>query len=235
MNHKVLYIEDEPFLGKIVKETLGNQGFDVVWESDGAKVMGKLTSHIFDICVLDIMLPNLDGYTLCRQIRKLYPALPVIFLTAKVETSDLVKGFDAGGNDYMRKPFSIEELIIRIKYQIQLNGTGKDKQRQKLLPDEIKLGRYRIFPKRFEMEAPSGMIRLSNRDMEVLGMLASNCNRVTDRKELLLNVWGDDSYFNSRNLDVYMRKLRKYFREDSSIEILTLKSKGYLFRVPEKD
>lgn len=228
MKIKIMYIEDEPALGKIVKETLEKKGFEVHWETDGAKVMGRLYSYIPDIFVLDIMLPNIDGYSLCRNIKKLHPAIPVIFLTAKVETADLVKGFEAGGTDYIRKPFSIEELIVRINNQMQMKGNFVRKEE---LAEEIPLGRYQFYPKRFELHSPSKIIKLSNRDMEVLSLLAANLNRITERRMLLLSVWGDDSFFNSRNLDVYIRKLRSYFQEDESIEIQTLKGKGYLFLV----
>lgn len=233
MKHKIYYIEDEPYLGKIVTETLSKEGYEVTWETDGAKVLSRLSNWSPDICVLDIMLPNLDGYTLCREIRKLLPALPVIFLTAKVETADLVKGFEAGGNDYMRKPFSIEELIVRVEYHVKHTAVHADENAGALLPEEMKIGAYRLSRNSFDLHSPSESFRLSYRDMEVLGMLLSNPNRITDRKELLLKVWGDDSYFNSRTLDVYIRKLRKYFREDVRIEIVTLKGKGYLFRMPE--
>jgi len=227
MKTKILYIEDELFLGKIVKETLENQDFDVLWETDGAHVMNRFNQFSPDICVVDIMLPNIDGYSLCRQIRGLYPTLPVIFLTARVETADLVKGFEAGGNDYIRKPFSVEELIVRIKNQLNLthaNGSpvsGKD--------HEISLGAYTFFPGRYELHGPAGITRLSQRDQQVLSLLCANINRVTDRRELLLSVWGDDSFFNSRNLDVYIRKLRTHLSGDPSIEIQTIKGKGYLF------
>ncbi|MFA5817483.1 MAG: response regulator transcription factor [Bacteroidales bacterium] len=227
MNTKILYVEDELFLGRIVKETLEDQGFEVIWETDGARVMNRFNSYSPDICVVDIMLPNIDGYSLCRQIRGLYQHLPIIFLTAKVETADLVKGFEAGGTDYIRKPFSIEELIVRIKNQLNLkNSNGY----QPVTSDnEIKMGAYTFYPGRYELHSPSGIHKISQRDMQILSMLCSNRNRVTDRKELLLSVWGDDSFFNSRNLDVYIRKLRTYLSEDPSIEIQTIKGKGYLF------
>jgi len=229
MSTKVLYVEDELFLGKIVRETLEDQGFIVTWETDGARVMNRFNNFSPDICVVDIMLPNIDGYTLCRQIRGLYPTLPIIFLTAKAETADLVRGFEAGGTDYIRKPFSIEELIIRIKNQLNLMNVNGS---QPVTSDhEITLGSYRFYPGRYELHAPSGIIKISQRDMQVLSMLCANRNRVTDRKELLLSVWGDDSFFNSRNLDVYIRKIRTYLAEDPGIEIQTIKGKGYLFIV----
>jgi len=230
VKRKVFYIEDEPFLGKIVKDTLENQDFEVLWETDGGKVMQHFESYTPDICVLDIMLPNIDGYSLCRQIRSIFPNMPVIFLTAKVETTDLINGFESGGTDYIRKPFSIEELIVRINNQLQIvsgtspNTTDSDR--------EIILGKYTFFPGRYELKSVTKTIKLSQRDMQVLNILASNKNQVVNRKDILISIWGDDSFFNSRTLDVYIRKLRDYLKEDTSIEIVTLKGKGYLFTVP---
>jgi DNA-binding response OmpR family regulator len=231
MKIKLLYIEDEKHLGKIVKETLESQDYEVVWETDGAQVMKHFQTFDPQICVLDIMLPHEDGYELCHQIKVLKPSLPVIFLTAKTETADLVRGFEAGGTDYIRKPFSIEELMVRI--QNQLNLKPIQDLHSDALRAEIKLGSYTYFPQRYELSSPEGTITLSQRESEILSLLAVSVNRVIDRKQILLSVWGDDSFFNSRNLDVYIRKLRDYFKHDSGIRIQTLKGKGYLFLVGE--
>jgi len=229
MKLKVYYIEDEQFLGKIVFETLEKQGFDVKWETDGARVISGFKAFSPDIIVMDIMLPNIDGYTLCRQIRALYPRIPIIFLTAKVETADLVKGFEAGGTDYMRKPFSIQELIVRINNQMEIMSGLKTPS----IPqsEEIKLGKYTFKPGSYELLSPSGKINLSQREMEIMQILVANINQISNRKDILMTVWGDDSFFNSRNLDVYIRKIRGYFSEDPGVQIQTLKAKGYLFLV----
>jgi DNA-binding response OmpR family regulator len=231
MKTKILYIEDEPYLGKIVKETLEIQGYQVVWETDGARVVQHLGSFDPDICVLDIMLPNVDGYELCRQIKALKPVLPVLFLTAKTETSDLVRGFEAGGTDYIRKPFSIEEVIVRIENQLALS---KNSGAPAIPPgQEIQLGKYTYRPSRYELHTPTGTLQLSQRESEILTQLAASVNRVIERKQLLMGVWGDDSFFNSRNLDVYIRKIREHFKQDPNIRIQTLKGKGYLFLINE--
>ena len=180
-----------------------------------------------DICVVDIMLPNVDGYTLCREIKAASPQTPVIFLTARSETADLVKGFEAGGTDYIKKPFSMEELIVRINNQLQLMAASS-----KLRPEtDRELGKYRLIARRYELVSPTTTHKLSSREMEVLQLLTSGINRVVERRELLLKIWGDDSFFNSRTLDVYIRKLRSLFAEDPNIELVTLKGKGYLFLV----
>ncbi|MBE9516912.1 MAG: response regulator transcription factor [Bacteroidetes bacterium] len=231
MKTKIFYIEDELYLGRIVKETLENQGYEVVWESDGARVMNHLGNYWPDICVLDIMLPHVDGYELCKQIKAVKPRLPVIFLTAKTETADLVRGFEAGGTDYIRKPFSMEEVMVRIENQLSLGqGTAPNSGS---LREEIPLGKYTYHPSRYELVSPEGSLQLSQRESEILSQLAASVNRVIERKQLLISVWGDDSFFNSRNLDVYIRKIREYFKHDPNIRIQTLKGKGYLFLAPQ--
>lgn len=224
--NRIFYVEDEPSLGKIVCDTLERQGYVVDWETDGAKVISAIGEKVPDVCVLDIMLPNIDGYSLCRTIRGLFPDLPVIFLTAKTGTSDLVLGFESGGTDYIRKPFSIEELIARIENQLRLlNGTIDNCQ----APDHLEIGSSVLSVTAYELRTPASVYSLSNRDMQILKMLYANRNGITSRKDLLMAVWGDDSYFNSRNLDVYIKKLRGYFSYDDTVRIITLKGSGYLF------
>lgn len=232
MKARILYIEDEAHLGKIVKETLEMLGYQVVWETDGGQVIQHLEAFDPELCLLDIMLPNVDGYELCKQIKAQKPGLPVIFLTAKTETADLVRGFEAGGTDYIRKPFSIEEVIVRIENQLALGGTHKP---GKTVGDTIRLGSYTYVPGRYELLHAEGNIRLSQRESQVLNQLSQSLNQITERRELLMAVWGDDSFFNSRTLDVYIRKLREYFRHDTAIRIQTLKGKGYLFLAPRED
>lgn len=226
---KIFYVEDEPALGRIVSDTLTKVGYDVFWESNGAKVLSYFENETPDVCILDIMLPNADGYSLCRTIRGLFPGLPVIFLTAKTETSNVVAGFEAGGTDYIRKPFSIEELIARIENQVSMR---KGRIIAGPLNESITIGKYLLDTSRYELKSEKGTIKLSNRDMQLLRFLYANKNSITPRKDLLLSVWGDDSYFNSRNLDVYIRKLRNFFAGDHNIQIITLKGSGYIFLVP---
>ena len=227
MKTRILYIEDEPFLGKIVSESLLAEGFEVQWETDGLKVIEALKEFKPDLCILDIMLPSMDGYSLCRSIREMNARLPVIFLTAKTETRDLVKGFEAGGTDYIRKPFSMEELTARIRNQMHLHGSMVENPTDP--PDEIPIGSFTLFPKKYELVKDGLTIKLSQRELQILTRLLSAPNGLTDRRELLLSVWGDDSFFNSRNLDVYIRKLRNHLEKDPKIRLQTIKSKGYLF------
>ncbi|MFZ5941124.1 MAG: response regulator transcription factor [Bacteroidota bacterium] len=224
--YKLFYVEDEPNLGKIVSETLEKQGFEVCWETDGSRVPGRFASFGPDLCVLDIMLPGIDGYTLCRQLHSRYPSVPVIFLTARTGTEDLVKGFEAGGSDYVKKPFSMEELIARIRNQLRLrNGFRPEPD---AIPEEIPLGKFLFRPGLYELVSPTTTHRLSEKEMQILSLLLQHRNRLTDRRQMLLTVWGDDSYFNTRNLDVYIKKIRNILREDSRLEIQTIKGMGHL-------
>lgn len=231
MKTKVLYVEDEPFLGKIVKETLELRGFDVCWVEDGKQVLATCASYQPAIAVLDVMLPGIDGFTLGIELRKLYPRMPIIFLTAKAQTEDLVQGFASGGTDYLKKPFSVEELILRINNQLNLILNSRLNAPLQEKSDEIKIRGYKFLPGRYELQFGDSTVKLSHRESQVLGMLATHQNKTVDRKDLLMEVWGDDSFFNSRNLDVYIRKLREYLSEDPAIEIITLKGKGYHFVV----
>ncbi|MBN9484694.1 MAG: two-component system response regulator [Bacteroidetes bacterium 43-93] len=230
MSKKILYIEDEPFLAKIVKETLELKEYRVLHQTDGSGITDTVNSFEPDICILDVMLPNIDGYTLGSKIRSVYPRLPIIFLTAKTQTEDVVKGFSSGGTDYLKKPFSMEELIVRIENQLKLYGAPE----AATLPagDKIALGNITFYPNKFELVTPVANIKLSNRESQILGILCSNANQVVDRRKLLQLVWGDDSFFNSRNLDVYIRKLRDHLSAEPRIEIITLKGTGYHFSVP---
>lgn len=226
ISKKILYVEDEPNLGIIVSETLQQKGFDVLLVKDGALVMDNFKKFVPDICVLDVMLPNVDGFELGKQIRNLNKNMPIIFLTAKTQTHDVIEGFSAGGTDYIRKPFSIEELVARINNQFQLLNNQ--------LPNSsgtITIGKYIFNPQKLELQFLETIHQLSNREAEVITVFSRHLNQTIDRKKLLLEVWGDDSFFNSRNLDVYISKLREYFSGDAGIKIITLKGKGYQFVV----
>ncbi|MBX9891097.1 MAG: response regulator transcription factor [Chitinophagaceae bacterium] len=225
MSIKVLYVEDEVFLGKIVKETLESRGFEVVMETDGANVVRLFEDAQPDICILDVMLPNRNGFELAEDIRKLNEDMPIIFLTAKTQTEDVVRGFKLGGNDYIRKPFSMEELIVRIENALRV----KQATQINISGDSLAIGRYQFYLNRQVLAIGSQEKKLSYREAELLKYLWLHRNDVIDRRELLNHIWGNDSFFNSRNLDVYITKLRGYLKEDTAVEILTIKGVGYRF------
>jgi DNA-binding response OmpR family regulator len=222
---KVFYVEDELFLGKIVRESLESRGFEVIMESDGAKATPLFKKSQPDICVLDIMLPNKDGFTIADEIREIDEEVPIIFLTAKTQTEDVVKGFTLGGNDYIRKPFSMEELIVRIQNLLRNKSEGL----QKITGDKINIGKYNFQVNRQILNNGKKDKKLSYRESELLKLLYQNKDKIIDRKDILNLLWGNDSFFNSRNLDVYITKLRSYLKEDPSLEIITIKGIGYRF------
>jgi DNA-binding response OmpR family regulator len=225
MSIKILYAEDELFLGKIVKETLETRGFEVIMESDGADVVRTFEDEQPDICILDIMLPHRSGFELAEDIRKLNDDVPIIFLTAKTQTEDVVRGFKTGGNDYIRKPFSMEELIVRIENALRV----KKEEPLVVQGDSISLGKYQFHLNKQVLGSGSEERRLSYRESELLKYLFQNRDHVIDRRDLLNHIWGNDSFFNSRNLDVYITKIRSYLKEDPSLEIITIKGVGYRF------
>ncbi|MBC7827489.1 MAG: response regulator transcription factor [Chitinophagaceae bacterium] len=226
MSIKILYVEDELFLGKIVKESLQSRGFDVTMENDGGRVLTRFRQLKPDVCVLDVMLPNKDGFEIAQEIRTENNTIPIIFLTAKTQTEDLVKGFSLGGNDYIRKPFSMEELIVRIENAMRhksesIPGTGNT--------DEVTLGKFQFHIMKQTLVFDKQERRLSFREAELLRLLYENRNKIIERKDILNFLWGNDSFFNSRNLDVYITKLRSYLKEDGSLNLITIKGIGYRF------
>lgn len=225
---KVLYVEDEPFLGKIVKESLESRHFQVHMEANGSSALHAYRQFQPDICVLDVMLPGKDGFTIGQEIRQLDVQVPIIFLTAKNQTEDVLKGFSSGGNDYLKKPFSMEELIVRI-HNLMLLAQGR--QAPQTSEEGISMGKYTFFPHRYELCLGSHSRQLSHRETELLKIFSSHQNIPVQRKDILKQVWGDDSFFNSRNLDVYIKKLRDYLSGDKCVKIVTLKGVGYHFVV----
>lgn len=217
-------------MGKIVKESLESRNFEVHMLADGAQVLQAFRQFGPDICVLDVMLPHKDGFTLGREIRQEHPQVPIIFLTAKTQTQDLLKGFESGGNDYVKKPFSMEELIVRIHNLLQLTS-GAQAGPSPSGEEAIRLGKFTFWPLKYELHSGQEVRKLSHREAQLLHILARHQNRAVERKQILQEVWGDDSFFNSRNLDVYINKLRKYLRADPGLQIVTLKGVGYHFVV----
>jgi DNA-binding response OmpR family regulator len=175
--------------------------------------------------VLDVMLPNKDGFEIADEIRMINEDVPIIFLTAKTQTEDVVKGFSLGGNDYIRKPFSMEELIVRIQNVLR----NKTEAPKKLHAESVPVGKLSFHINRQTLSNGKEERKLSYRESELLKLLYENKDRIIDRKEILTLLWGNDSFFNSRNLDVYITKLRGYLKEDPALEIITIKGIGYRF------
>lgn len=220
---RVLYVEDEVFLARIVKESLESRGFSVYLETDGAKALTSFKKIQPDICVLDVMLPNKDGFELAEDIRHVSADVPILFLTAKTQTEDVVKGFHLGANDYIRKPFSMEELIVRIQHALRKTAV----QPELTLQETVQMGAIQFELNRQLLRTSEGERKLSFREAELLKLLVQQKGQIIARKDILNLLWGSDSFFNSRNLDVYVTKLRSYLQTDSSVEIITVKGVGY--------
>jgi DNA-binding response OmpR family regulator len=216
---KILYVEDEEVLAMLVRDHLVRNGFDVVWTAKGNEAEGLFAEVKPDLCILDIMLPGLNGYEIGQLIRQHDKSVPIIFLTAKSESKDVVEGFKSGGNDYLRKPFSLDELMVRVQNLLSLSG--------RTAPGIYHVGKLAFDPVRMSLQNGIASITLSHRENELLKMLISHIGVQVERKEILLQLWGDDHFFNSRNLDVYVTRLRKYLRMDPDVQLLTLKGVGY--------
>lgn len=221
-NAKILYLEDEVSLGKITRDMLVKSGFTVEWIEDGKKGLDAFNSNSYSICVVDIMMPGIDGYSFVKEIRKTNQNIPVIFLTARSLTEDVVKGFETGGNDYLKKPFSIEELIVRINSL--LNRAPKAVE---ALPTQFTIGKFTFDHAIMELSSSEGKIVLTNLENELLHRLILHKNSVLERQKVLIELWGDDTFFNARSMDVFITKLRKYFASDDSISIVNIRGIGY--------
>jgi len=225
---KILYVEDELAMARIVNDSLQSRGYEVILESNGNAAVQRFKEITPDVCVLDVMLPGKDGFDIADEIREMNTDVPIIFLTAKIAVSDVINGFNRGGNDYIRKPFSLEELIARIENVLRpkkdLNATTQS--------DEAVLGKYTFRKNRQVLSFADEHRKLSYRESELLKLLYENRDKVVERRDILNLLWGSDSFFNSRTLDVYITKLRNYLKQDSAIEIITVKGIGYRFVVP---
>ncbi|MCM0060185.1 MAG: response regulator transcription factor [Algoriphagus sp.] len=218
---RVLLAEDELALGSIVKESLESRGFEVILCGDGQAAWESYQQDKPDVLVLDVMLPKKDGFTLASEIRKIDQHIPIIFLTSKGQSEDVVKGFSLGGNDYVRKPFSMEELIVRIKAQL-------DKQRIRQSQSEwIALGNYQFHANRQVLRLGETETSLTARESQLLQILLQNANEITDRTLILKQIWGTDDFFTARSMDVFITKLRKKLQDDPGIQILNVRGYGF--------
>lgn len=221
-NGHLLLVEDEPFLAKVIEDSLKQKGYAVTYAADGKKGYNLFLNNNFNLLILDVMLPHTDGFTLAQQIRKINTVVPILFLTAKTETADLITGYKSGGNDYLKKPFSLDELFLRVDELLK-----RTQKQEPLHLSDIPIGRYHFSHHKQELLFDQEVIKLSNRESELLLLLYKNKNNLTDRKMALLSLWGDDSFFNTRTMDVFITKLRKHLKRDTRIEILNVRGMGY--------
>lgn len=224
MIYKILYAEDEPFLSRIVIDNLTNKGYEVILAADGKSALDLYISVKPDICIFDIMMPVKDGYELAEDIRKLGYHIPIIFLSAKSLDADVVKGFKSGGNDYMKKPFSMVELLVRIE---SLLTTFNNVQQQQGVPDPYDFCGCRLDTVNQQLQTPRKTFDLSYKESLLLEMLIRKKNNVLERQDALMHIWGDDSIYNANSMNVFMTHLRKMLKDVPGIQILGIRGIGY--------
>jgi len=222
-NIKILLAEDDENLGMLLREYLIAKGFKTELFVNGELALAGFKKNKYDICILDVMMPKMDGFTLAREIKKINSAMPFIFLTAKSLKEDVLEGFSIGADDYITKPFSMEELMFRIKAILRRVSTNNSTDTN----ETYQIGEYIFDSQKQLLEHGKKQLKLTTKESELLKLLCNNKNNVLERNFALKTIWQEDSYFNARSMDVYITKLRKYLKEDTSIQILNIHGKGY--------
>ena len=224
MNNRVLVVEDDKNLGKVLTDYLSSKNFLVELAEDGERGFELFINNSYDIVILDIMMPKKDGFSLAKDIRKINKDIPLIFLTAKSQRDSIVKAFNIGADDYLTKPFSIEELLLRMDAVLKRSVKVENKD----LDEEFILGSYTFLHNQNILKTNSGnKFKLTTKENELLKLFCENINSKVDRSLALMKIWGDDSYYNARSMDVYIAKLRKYLSQDKKIELKTIHGFGF--------
>lgn len=225
----IFLVEDDLSFGAVLKSYLEINDFEVDWVDDGKFALSQFYKSTYDICILDVMLPNVDGFTIGAEIKKSTPDIPVLFLTAKNLREDVLQGYKIGADDYITKPFDTEVLIYKIKAIIKRNGNGISEKE----PACYQIGLYTFDYKLRNVEKENAKQKLSPKEAELLKMLCENQNKLLPREAALKKIWGDDGYFTARSMDVYLTKLRKLFAEDESVEIRNIHGSGFMLQIKE--
>ena len=224
---RVLLAEDDENLGSLLQEYLHARNFEADWVMNGEKAFRLFEKNHYDLCILDIMMPVKDGFTLATEIHMVDSGMPIIFLTAKSMKEDILEGFSRGADDYITKPFSMEELIFRIDAILRrTKGTTESKNSVQ------NIGKFEFDPQKQTLSFKNQIHNLTTKETDLLKLLCNNKNRVLERNFALKAIWIDDNYFNARSMDVYITKLRKYLKEDSSVQIINVHGKGFKLIVP---
>jgi len=225
---KILLVEDDPNLGMLLQDYLQLKGkFDIVLCVDGEEGLRAFNKQTFDLCILDVMMPKKDGFALGKEIRKMNESVPIIFATAKAMMEDKASAYDLGGDDYITKPFRIEELLLRINALLKRASAAKETKVAEPVQSQFQIGSYTFDYTTQLIQHNGQQQKLSTKEAELLQLLCLKQNAVLTREEALLSIWHDDNYFNGRSMDVFLSKLRKYLREDPKVEILNVHGKGY--------
>ena len=219
--YKILLAEDDENLGMLLREYLVAKGYETDLMPDGEAAYESFMSKKYDVCIFDVMMPKKDGFTLAKEIRMVNTEIPIIFLTAKSMKEDIFQGFKIGADDYLTKPFSMEELLFRIEAILRRTKGILASQ------DVFQIGKYKFDTQKQQLIDGDSVVKLTTKESELLKLLCNNANRVLERNFALKTIWVDDNYFNARSMDVYITKLRKHLKDDSSVEILNVHGKGY--------
>lgn len=222
---RILLVEDDPNFGTILKDYLAINDYEVILAKNGMEGFEKFKKNNFDLCILDVMMPYKDGFTLAKEIREKSKDVPIVFLTAKTMKEDVLKGYKVGADDYLNKPFDSEVLLMKIKAIIQRKATETFSENKQF---EFKIGKFDLNSKlRFLKFEDGEAIKLSPKENELLRLLALHENDLMPRELALTKIWRDDNYFTSRSMDVYIAKLRKYLKPDPQVEILNIHGEGF--------
>ena len=226
---KILLCEDDENLGMLLREYLQAKGYNVTLAPDGEAGFQHFSNEKFDLCILDVMMPKKDGFTLAQDIRKVNAVIPIVFLTAKSLKEDVLEGFRIGADDYITKPFSMEEMLLRIEAIMRRISGKKSKN-----GTEYQLGSMIFDAQKQTLVTDNGTTKLTTKECELLALLVQNANSILERNYALKTIWVEDNYFNARSMDVYITKLRKLLKDDPEVEIINIHGKGYKLIVPEQ-
>lgn len=230
----ILLVEDDETLRYIVKDNLEQNNFIVEIAGDGEEALNKYTEGNYSIIILDVMLPKKDGFEVAREIRQKDSATPILFLTARSMTEDKIHGLTIGGDDYITKPFSMEELLLKIKVFLRRSFSPNNNDLGHNLL-EIKLGKFRFYPDELYLELNTTKRKLTLKEVELIKFFSENKNKILNRAEILEKVWGSNDYFLGRSLDVFISRLRKYFKEDPTIKIINIHGLGFRFSMKNEN
>ena len=223
---KILLAEDDLSLGELLKNYLEMNDFEVCWYKGGIEAFKGFSKHSFDICLLDVMMPDMNGFELATEIKQLKPQMPLLFLTAKTLREDILTGYKCGADDYIIKPFDSELLIYKINAILKRTGGLNSKEE---ISTEFVIGKYKLNTNLRSLTGPTGEQQLSPKETELLKLLCQYKDNVLPRDLALKNIWNSNDYFSGRSMDVYMAKIRKHLKEDPSLEIINIHGKGYRF------
>ena len=225
---RILLCEDDENLGMLLREYLQAKGYNVTLAPDGEAGYQHFSNEKFDLCILDVMMPKKDGFTLAQDIRKVNGVIPIVFLTAKSLKEDVLEGFRIGADDYITKPFSMEEMLLRIEAIMRRISGKKSKS-----GSEYQLGTMVFDAQKQTLTSEKGTTKLTTKECELLALLVQNGNSILERNYALKTIWVEDNYFNARSMDVYITKLRKLLKDDPNVEIINIHGKGYKLVIPD--